>query len=163
MFWNKTVSHAVDSGIHMLISHACCLRMHACSDVRAVSSGVCCPNTFKFGHQPRWNTCCWGETMRTNPICISDMLNISSSPESGHCVATGENFKANCSNLCRDNKSKLGWGQCNALHCKMTKCCRGCSMVRHPCICLCPGFYLKLFPLYTWVYVKLWEWNDIIV
>lgn len=88
---------------------------YACSDVRAVSSGVCCPNTFKSGHQPRWNTCCWGETKHTNPICISDMLNITSTPESGHCLATGENFKANCSNLCRDNKSKLGWGQCNAL------------------------------------------------
>ncbi len=113
----------------MWLRHACSLRdfssMFACSDVRAVSSGVCCPNTFKSGHQPRWNTCCWGETKRTNPKCISDMLNIISSPESVHCLATGEKFKANCSNLYRDNKSKLGWGQCNALHCKMTKCSRG--------------------------------------
>lgn len=134
--------------------------MYACSDMRAVSSGVSCPNTFKSGHQPRWNTCCWGETKRTNPICISEMLNIISSPESVHCLATGDNFKANCSNLCRDNKSKLGWGQCNAFHCKMTKCSRGGTMPR---ICLCGFFYLKLFLRYTWFYVKLWEWNDIIV
>lgn len=127
MFLNQTVFPAEGlwcADKTSMLSQGFFSRTHACSDVRAVSSGVCCPNTFKSGHQPRWNTCCWGETKHTNPICISDMLNISSSPESGQCAATAENFKANCSKLCRDNKSKLGWGQCNALHCKMTKCCR---------------------------------------
>lgn len=75
--------------------------------------GWCCPNAFNFSHQLWLNTCCCGETKHANPICISDILNITQSPDIRHSFSAGWNSRAYFSNLWMDNKSKLSLGQWN--------------------------------------------------
>lgn len=81
--------------------------------------GWSCPNAFNFSHQLWLNTCCCGETKHTNPICISDILNITQSPDIRHSFSAGWNSRAYFSNLWMDNKSKLSLGQWNIHQCRM--------------------------------------------
>lgn len=81
--------------------------------------GWCCPNAFNFSHQLWLNTCCCGETKHANPICISDILNITQSPDIRHSFSAGWNSRAYFSNLWMDNKSKLSLGQWNIHQCSM--------------------------------------------
>lgn len=69
-----------------------------------------CPDAFRSSHQPWLNTCCCAGTKRTNPICISDILNITRSPDITACfffLSAGWNSKTYFSNLWMDYKSKL--------------------------------------------------------
>lgn len=67
-----------------------------------------CPNAFRSSHQLWLNTCFCGGTKRTNPICISDILNITQSPDiTGWAFSRGWNSKTYFSNLWTDYKSKL--------------------------------------------------------
>lgn len=67
-----------------------------------------CPNAFRSSHQLWLNTCFCGGTKRTNPICISDILNITQSPDiTGWAFSAGWNSKTYFSNLWTDYKSKL--------------------------------------------------------
>lgn len=67
-----------------------------------------CPNAFRSSHQLWLNTCFCGGTKRTNPICISDILNITQSPDiTGWAFSVGWNSKTYFSNLWTDYKSKL--------------------------------------------------------
>lgn len=81
--------------------------------------GSSCPNAFNSSHQLWLNTCCCGETKHANPICISDILNITQSPDIRHSFSAGWNSRAYFSNLWMDNKSKLSLGQWNIHQCGM--------------------------------------------